>query len=101
MALMGFDEAKRHVLQALALLDFEHEARDNVAVKNLLQTGQISPQQVFDLIKRSRGHEHTCSPHHVLKEFEVHLIRTQDWYIKFYFADPRTTFISVHRQETR
>ena len=48
---------------------------------------------------RCKGSEHQTSPHHVINSVEVHVIKTQGWYIKFYFldADPDTVFISVHQ----
>jgi hypothetical protein len=30
----------------------------------------------------------------------VHVLKRDGWYVKFFFVDPQTIFISVHRQET-
>ena len=36
-------------------------------------------------------------PHDMVKTVDVHILRKDGWYIKFYFLDPKTIFISVHR----
>ncbi|WP_072791099.1 hypothetical protein [Duganella sacchari] len=94
---MGYKAAKAKVLAALNSGAFDHEARDDINVKNLLSTGDISAADVAKLIAKSSGYEHTESPHHSQKLVTVHCIITQKWYIKFYFLDPDTTFISVHQ----
>jgi hypothetical protein len=93
----GYKEAKRKVLLALASGSYLHEARGQVDVKNKLATGEVSAQDVADLIKKSTGKDHSKSPHHADGSIIVHVISRQGWYIKFYFVDPDTWFISVHR----
>jgi len=39
----------------------------------------------------------TSSPHHDDCSVVVHVVKKDDWYIKFYFLDPDTIFISVHQ----
>ena len=94
---MGYKDVKKKVLDALASRAFSHEVRDDIDVKNLLQTGEITPDEVFRLIKASSGTDHSSSPHHSVKGVEVHVIKCKKWYIKFYFVDPDTIFISVHQ----
>ncbi|MGK5063961.1 hypothetical protein [Janthinobacterium sp. LB3P112] len=94
---MGYKEAKSKVLAALNNGAFDHEARDDINVKNLLATGDILAADVAKFIAKSSGLEHTESPHHSQKSVTVHCIITNTWYIKFYFLDPDTTFISVHQ----
>ncbi len=94
----GFKEAKRAVIAALRSGTFQHEARDQIDVKNFLQAGVVSAAEVEAIIRRSSGIEHKCSPHHQVQSVDVHVIVSQGWYIKFYFIDnPDTMFISVHQ----
>lgn len=94
---MGYREAKRKVLDALARRQFSHEVRGDISVKNLLHIGEVTPEQVISMIKSSGGNDHASSPHHSIAGIEVHVIRCRQWYIKFYFVDPDTVFISVHQ----
>jgi hypothetical protein len=94
---LGYKTAKKKVLAALVTNSFDHEPRNGIDVKNLLAMGQISSAAVADLIAKSSGRDHSESPHHQVKSVVVHCVKVQGWYIKFYFLDPRTTFISVHQ----
>ena len=93
----GFKAVKRAVLAALHCGDYHHEARNHINVKNLLATGEVSAQDVADVIRRSDGASYVCSRLHADLAIDCHVIRTRGWYVKFYFADPFTIFISVHR----
>lgn len=97
---MGFNDAKAMVIACLNSGNFVHEARTDIDVKNLLETGVVTAQEVSSVIRRSSGNQHKTSPHHFDANTVVHIIKTrhqgQDWYIKWYFADPSTVFISVH-----
>lgn len=92
----GFRQAKRKVLAALANGSYLHEARNKIDAKNKLATGEISATEVAELIKGSTGNDHSKSAHHADPSITVHAISRKDWYIKFYFVDPDTWFISVH-----
>jgi len=95
----GFKIAKQKVIDALQNRTYQHEPnRAQIATKNLLLTGKVTPEDICDLIKRSRGQNHSSSPHHHDKSILVHVIQCEGWYIKFYFLDPITIFISVHRR---
>lgn len=94
---MGYKAAKSRVIQDLLEGNFQHEARATIDVKNKLLTGAITAVAVAELVKRSNGSEHSCSPHHFDPSVEVHVIATSGWYIKFYFLNPHTMFISVHQ----
>jgi len=76
---------------------YRHEERGDIDLKNLLATGVVSPEQVIELIKKSRGHDHSLSPHHIVADIDVHVIRCEGWYIKFYVLAPNVWFISVHQ----
>jgi hypothetical protein len=94
---MGYKAVRSRVIRDLLEGNFQHEARTNIDVKNKLLTGEITAIAVAELVKRSNGSEHSCSPHHFDSSIEVHVIATGGWYIKFYFLDPHTMFISVHQ----
>lgn len=94
---MGYKNVKKKVLEALELRAFSHQARDDIDVKNLLQVGDITPEEVIGLIKSSSGTDHSSSDHHLIKGVEVHIIKCKKWYIKFYFVDSDTVFISVRQ----
>lgn len=74
-----------------------HEARDAIPVKNLLATHSVSVEDIIAVLKVSGGQDHESSPHHQMPTVDVHVIRRNGWYIKFYFLEPDTWFISVHQ----
>jgi hypothetical protein len=101
MSSNGYSSVKKCVLKCLKEDKFQHEQRDNIDVKNLLATGEISKDDVISLIKSSNGTCHSKSPHHVKSSFIVHVIKNKGWYIKFYFLEVDddenlSVFISVH-----
>lgn len=97
---MGFNDVKSQVLQCLKDGYVSHEQRNDIDIKNLLATGQVTIEQVSEIIGRSRGGSYSSSPHHIVKDIDVHIIKTrnagEDWYIKWYFVEPNSVFISVH-----
>lgn len=94
---VGFKEAKRRLIDALREGTFLHEARSQVETKNLLQMGQVTPDDIVEIVKRCSGQHHERSPHHSATGIDVHILRRDGWYVKFYFVDPDTIFISVHQ----
>ncbi|CAA7617207.1 conserved hypothetical protein [Magnetospirillum sp. LM-5] len=95
---MGFRDAKKGVLLALSTGAYQHEARGgDIYVKNKLAVGEITPGQVADIIKKCRGSDHATSPHHQIQAIDVHVLKKDGWYIKFYLLDSDTWFISVHQ----
>lgn len=94
---IGFKEAKGCLIQALREGTFLHEARGQIETKNLLQVGLVTPDDLIELVKRCGGQHHECSPHHSVTGVDVHILRRDGWYVKFYFVDPDTIFISVHQ----
>jgi len=97
---MGFKAAKKKVIECLNSGYVLHEERNDIDIKNLLATGAVSIDKVTTIIGRSRGDGYTCSPHHIDKEVDVHIIETTisgiNWYIKWYIVEPDSIFISVH-----
>ncbi len=92
----GFKEAKRKAIELLLRRSYFHETREDINQKNLLSTGEITPEKLADIIQKSSGNDHSMSDHHS-KKFLVHVIKKDGWYIKFYFVEPNVVFISVHQ----
>lgn len=94
---MGFSEAKERVLQSLREGTYQHAVRTALDTKNALAMGELSASELINIVKRCNGSHHRSSPHHLDPSIDVHVLRRDGWYIKFYFLDPDTIFISVHR----
>ena len=98
----GFKEAKKKAIECLQNGNIRHESeRADIDVKNLLHTGAVTPEKVAEILGKSRGDEYKCSPHHSVESIEVHIVtrrraNKREWYIKWYFIEPNTVFISVH-----
>ncbi len=93
----GFREAKRRVLKALTEGAYQHEVRNAIDIKNELSTGVVTAAGLIAVIGKCNGTHHAASPHHADASVQVHVLRRAGWYIKFYFLDEDTFFISVHR----
>jgi len=98
---MSWSEAKRLVLECLKDGRIQHEQRGDIDIKNHLATGQISVSQVEELLRRARGNDHRESKHHLDRSVVVHVVKRQNWYIKWYFLEPDSVFISVHPEELK
>ena len=94
------------MVAALHKGDFEHEAREALAEKNLLAVGDVDASEVAKLVLKTRSDDYGESPHHWDQSVVVHTfrptVREQRWYIKVYFVetdgdDRKAIFISVHR----
>ena len=103
---MGFSEAKAVVVAALHEGNFEHEAREARAEKNLLAVGDVDASEVAAFVLKTRSEDYGESPHHWDQSVVVHTftptVREERWYIKVYFLetegdDRKAMFISVHR----
>ena len=69
---MGFTQVKSTVINALGTGTYSHESRAGmVDEKNKLATGEVTPEFVANLIKRSTGADYSCSPHHKAQDIEV------------------------------
>lgn len=93
----GYKAVRKAVVAALMHVDYQHEVRDGIDVKNLLSTGVVTAGKVIDIIKRSDGTGYECSRLHKNIAIDCHVIKAGGWYVKFYFLDPATIFISVHQ----
>ena len=103
---MGFLAAKAAVVAALREGNFEHEAREALAERNLLAVGDVDASEVAELVLKTRSEDYRESPHHRDQSVLVHTfrptVRGERWYIKVYFLeadrdDREAVFISVHR----
>jgi len=98
---MGFRDAKKQLIECLLDRRIDHELeRSEIDTKNLLLTGVVSADEVAEVIRRCRGNEYECSPHHFGDSIDVHIVKTTyggtSWYIKWYYLEPNVVFISVH-----
>ncbi len=96
---LGFRAAKQKLVAALDKGDYLHAARSgNLNSKNLLMTGQVSAEQISNIVKACQGQDYTSAPLHNRPTMEVHILKRDGWYIKFYFLEtPSVMFISVHQ----
>lgn len=111
IGIMGFREIRQRVIRSLRLGSYQIEFREVAEGKNLLDTGEVTPEDVIDLLARCRGDQHRISVHHVDPTLAVHIFLPdrsgERWYIKVFFAsdEPRpdeedaAIFISVHKSE--
>jgi hypothetical protein len=97
---MGFKDVKKEVINCLNNGLVLHEARNDINIKNLLETGVVSNDDVINILAKSKGNEYSCSAHHMDGSIDVHIIKVQvqgiNWYVKWYFSEPDSVFISVH-----
>jgi hypothetical protein len=107
---LGFKVARSRTIAALqagpAYILFDDRAvREG---KNLLDTGEVSPEEVAALLHRCRGSpdQYSQSAHHREASIPVHTFKPTHggtrWYIKVYFLDGTldlepAIFISVHK----
>lgn len=94
---MAFTGVKFRVIKALKEGTYQHAARGSIEDKNALMTGDMSPDRLIGIISRCNGTHHESSQHHAFEGVEVHILKRDGWYIKFFFIDPDTVFISVHQ----
>ena len=112
MRKLGFKGARTRTIAALragpAYILFEDRAvREG---KNLLDTGEVSPEEVVAMLHRCRGSpdQYCETGHHREPSIPVHTFKPvlggTRWYIKVYFLNATpdlepAIFISVHRSE--
>jgi hypothetical protein len=86
---VGFKDIKRRVIECLRAGNIEFAVRRDVSVP-----------EVINVIMRAGGADHRMSPHHYDSSVDVHIITVTcaglHWYIKWYFDEPASVFISVH-----
>lgn len=100
---MGFKEIRLKIVACLEQGRVQHETtrRGNINEKNLFLIGELSSEEVIELLYKTRGSEYMKSRHHLDKSLEVHIFKPRmdnvKWYLKCYFIEPNVWFISVHR----
>lgn len=95
---MGLKVVREKAIECLKSGRIQHETdrAGNLDEKNLLVTGQISVEEVIQLLLSTKGTEFETSKHHIIRGLDVHIFRPKKWYIKCYFIEPDIFFISVH-----
>lgn len=107
MRRIGLRAARSRVIAALKDRRIEFDEGATREGKNLLQTGDVTPEYVVALLARCQGGDYEESPHHFDNEIVCHVFKPslQDvrWYIKCYFVGDEeasaAVFISVHHSE--
>lgn len=98
---MGFKQIKQLAITCLQSGNYFHQARSSIDVKNHFSTGDVDVAFVISLLRKTRGDDYSCSPHHQDASVDVHIFTPcqagKRWYIKFYVIEPNLIFISVHQ----
>ena len=98
---MGFLDVRVLLIDALEAGRVQHEFRADMESKNLLAVGEVTPEFVVSLLRRCRGSQCRCSPHHFDQRVLCHQFTPQlngeRWYLKAYFLSADAVFISVHQ----
>jgi hypothetical protein len=98
---LGFVAARSLLIDALESGRFQHEARRDIEIKNLLAVGEVSVEFVIELLRACRGNQYRESPYHFDAAIACHefkpVVARQAWYVKAYFLSSDAVFISVHR----
>ena len=97
---MGLRDAQSALISALREGRYENDAREALAEKNLWAVGEVSAEDVIQLLQRCKGGQYRESAHHWDADttvFEFRPVqRGQRWYIKAYSSSSTAIFISVH-----
>lgn len=96
---MPFLTARRQAIDCLLNYEFHAEDRADAPQKNLLATGQVTPQEVIEILKGCLGDKRWYNEwlDRSGSKVTVHEFKTKIWYIKLYFLEPKCVFISVHQ----
>ena len=100
---MGFKDVINKLIKCLKEGAYDHEIRKDIDIKNIFIRGELSTDELIEIIKCTTGNNYEKSKHHLDNSIDIHILKpirnNKKWYIKFYFFDPRTVFISVHESE--
>ena len=95
---LGFRDIKKQIIECIKTGKVQHEIRE--AEKNLYAHGDLSDEEVINIIKNCRGDNYEKRKHHISSLGDVHILKPKGkydgYYIKFYFIEPDVWFISVH-----
>ena len=94
---MGLNEIKQEVIKCIQMDLVQHETRTNS--KNLYASGELSNEDMIEIIKSCRGDCYEKQRHHFL-DIDIYIMklkgRYDGLYVKFYFIEPDVWFVSVH-----
>lgn len=72
---MGFKDAKRRLIVALEGGVFQHVVRDEIDEKNLLHCGDVTVENVLEIVRKCNGTHHTETLHHQDGSIMVHVLK--------------------------
>jgi len=97
---MNFKEARSALIEALREGRFQHEAREAQEEKNFVAVGDLTAEQVIEILKACVGRHYKWEWHHVLPRVEVHVFKGKkiigswkQWFIRAYFLEEDAWFI--------
>lgn len=97
---MRFKEIRTALIYCLKNGLYDHEIRADMQSKNHLFSGNVSAERVIDMALACTGSDYHSSPLHGNSKVVAHILTPKGkflgWYIKFYYVDPNSIFISVH-----
>jgi hypothetical protein len=98
---VGFKEIRAVLIYCLKNGLYDHEFREDMETRNCLFNGTVSVAEVIDMVLACSGGDLESSPLHGNSKVVAHVLKPKGlysgWYIKFYYVDPNTIFISVHK----
>lgn len=100
---MGLNDVRGLLIDALESGRVQHEYRADMESKNLLATGEVTPEFVVQLLQRCNGRQYKATPYHYDSRIVCHTFTPtfngKRWYVKSYFLSSDAVFVSVHPQE--
>jgi len=97
----GFLAIRKQLLNCLRSGRILHEPRKDRENRNLLFTRVVNVEGVIEMVKSCTGGSLSSTPHHAFPQILAHVLKPsgkfKGWYLKFYFIEPNTIFISVHK----
>lgn len=100
---MGLNDVRCLLIDALESGRVQHEYRADMESKNLLATGEVTPEFVVQLLQRCNGRQYKATPYHFDPRIVCHTFtptfQGKRWYVKSYFLSSDAVFISVHPQQ--
>ncbi len=97
---MSFKEIRATLIFCLKNGLYDHEIRTDMQTKNHFFSGIVSAEEVIDMVLACTGTDYRSSPLHGSSKEVAHILTPKGkyfgWYIKFYYVDASTIFISVH-----
>lgn len=97
---MGFKDAKRIFISAIAADEVQHERRTAWG-KNWLADKQLSNEQAASIVSQTRGQDASPpTPHHYLPGVEVWVFKplynNERWYVKGYWTEDELHLVELY-----